>query len=604
MNSLHVIDGKRILCVADIRGYLSEFNRLAREFNAQYIIHTGDFGFYDKSSLHRIGERPLKHWIQYTTLLTPTARSGYLNGSHDELYDALENSFNTMISEMPDFLAGEKQLDVPVYTVWGFCEDVAIIEKFRTKEYRIDNLFILDEASTYALDIGGVNLRLFGLGGAVVQHRLFDNGEGTDTIAGGLGVMWTTTLQIGELVELAESVYDPSETRVLVTHASPGREGLLAQLALTLHADITLSAGLHFRYNIAYNEYACQYEIDHFRNRLIHSQQQFMQLWDDIKDQVEESVDEHQHALLQNALNVVNRIPPSTKELESGKYENPNWKRDELSYKNMWHFNLPDTSYGSLVFHIAQGLISSEMKSYGLNFSYRRNQTQTPSPAPSSVNSATVLEKPNQYRNSSAEWQQQQELQLQQPQQQAPPSQPTQQLQPQQLQPQQLQPQQQMQLQMQQQQQMQQMQQMQHEVENNSYMNNNNYNGYNNYNNNNNNRNSKRQSVRVPNTAYVGGLSNTTVTEDDIREYFGYENVTSVKFPIDQSSQLPKAHCYVEFVSQAALEQALMKHGQTFRDNKLVVNRPISNQSGDNGRGRGRGRGSRGYRDSRMYNDH
>jgi hypothetical protein len=47
--------------------------------------------------------------------------------------------------------------------------------------------------------------------------------------------MWTTALQIGELVELSQKVYDPTETRVLVTHASPGREGLLAQLALTLH---------------------------------------------------------------------------------------------------------------------------------------------------------------------------------------------------------------------------------------------------------------------------------------------------------------------------------------------------------------------------------
>jgi hypothetical protein len=47
--------------------------------------------------------------------------------------------------------------------------------------------------------------------------------------------MWTTALQIGELVELANNYYDPTETRVLITHASPGREGLLAQLALTLH---------------------------------------------------------------------------------------------------------------------------------------------------------------------------------------------------------------------------------------------------------------------------------------------------------------------------------------------------------------------------------
>ena len=40
------------------------------------------------------------------------------------------------------------------------------------------NLFILDEANTYVIDIGGVSLRLFGLGGAVVHHKLFDNGEG------------------------------------------------------------------------------------------------------------------------------------------------------------------------------------------------------------------------------------------------------------------------------------------------------------------------------------------------------------------------------------------------------------------------------------------
>lgn len=46
--------------------------------------------------------------------------------------------------------------------------------------------------------------------------------------------MWTTALQIGELVETAQEVYDPTETRMLVTHASPGREGLLAQLALSL----------------------------------------------------------------------------------------------------------------------------------------------------------------------------------------------------------------------------------------------------------------------------------------------------------------------------------------------------------------------------------
>lgn len=33
-----------------------------------------------------------------------------------------------------------------------------------------------------------------------------DAGKGSDTIAGGAGTMWTTALQIGELVETAHKV--------------------------------------------------------------------------------------------------------------------------------------------------------------------------------------------------------------------------------------------------------------------------------------------------------------------------------------------------------------------------------------------------------------
>ncbi|KAJ7238680.1 hypothetical protein C8J57DRAFT_1086746, partial [Mycena rebaudengoi] len=76
---------------------------------------------------------------------------------------------------------------VPVYTVWGACEDVLVIEKFRSGSYVI----------TSCLDLGGVKLRLLGLSGAL---KMFDNGDGNTTIAGGLGTMWTTALQIGELI--------------------------------------------------------------------------------------------------------------------------------------------------------------------------------------------------------------------------------------------------------------------------------------------------------------------------------------------------------------------------------------------------------------------
>src|SRR2546421_5924685 len=52
-------------------------------------------------------------------------------------------------------------------------------------------------------------------------RSLFDNGDGKTTIAGGQGTMWTTLLQIGELIDTANRVYDPAETRIFLTHASP-----------------------------------------------------------------------------------------------------------------------------------------------------------------------------------------------------------------------------------------------------------------------------------------------------------------------------------------------------------------------------------------------
>ena len=49
--------GGRIACVADVRGNISMFNQIADETDAQAIIHTGDFGFYERSSFERISDR-------------------------------------------------------------------------------------------------------------------------------------------------------------------------------------------------------------------------------------------------------------------------------------------------------------------------------------------------------------------------------------------------------------------------------------------------------------------------------------------------------------------------------------------------------------------
>ena len=275
------------------------------------------------------------------------------------------------------FIDKKYTLDIPVYTVWGACEDVRVLEKFRLGEYKVEKLHIIDEASSRLLEVGGVKLRLLGLGGAVVMHKLFDNGEGRTTIAGGQGTMWTTLLQMGELVDTANRVYDPTETRVFVTHASPAREGLLNQLSVTLKADFSLSAGLHFRYGSSYNEFSVNPTLDHYRGKLAASKASFNDVWETVKTEVEPAVsqNEAQQTLLNNALEIVQKMP--TVANGGNPFGGPVAGQgaggvvDESAFKNMWNFNLADAAFGYLVLEIDAGRIGTEMRAQGFNFAHR-----------------------------------------------------------------------------------------------------------------------------------------------------------------------------------------------------------------------------------------
>ena len=286
------------------------------------------------------------------------------------------------LSELSLLISGEVKLEVPVYTVWGACEDVRVLEKFRSKEYKVPNLFIIDEAQSMLLEIGGVKLRLLGLGGAVVMHKLFDNGEGRTTIAGGQGTMWTTLLQMGELVDTANRVYDPTETRVFVTHASPAREGILNQLSVTLKADFSISAGLHFRYGSSYNEFSVNPSLDHYRGKLAASKSSFNDVWETVKGEVEPAIqqNEGQQNLLKNALGIVDKMPTTAaggNPFGGAMAGGPALGQvDESAFKNMWNFNLADAAFGWLILEIQDGRIGTEMRAQGFNFSHRGAKQQ------------------------------------------------------------------------------------------------------------------------------------------------------------------------------------------------------------------------------------
>ncbi|KAI9840458.1 MAG: hypothetical protein M1837_001614 [Sclerophora amabilis] len=370
--------GVRVLCVADVRGNLRSLNDLAKQARADHIIHTGDFGFYDESSLERIADKTLKHVAQYSPLLSEQMKKTIQSSGPPQ--PPLKQRFTpdqVPLSELSSFLNNTYSLDIPVYTVWGACEDVRVLEKFRSGEYKVKNLHIIDEANSRLLDVGGVKLRLLGLGGAVVMHKLFDNGEGRTTIAGGQGTMWTTLLQMGELVDTANRVYDPTETRIFVTHASPAREGLLNQLSVTLKADFSVSAGLHFRYGSSYNEFSVNPSLDHYRGKLAASKASFNDVWETVKSEVEPAVssNDSQQVLLHNAIDIVQKMPSVANGGNpfGGPVGGPNagGQVDESAFKNMWNFNLADAAFGYLVLEVEGGRIGTEMRAQGFNFAHR-----------------------------------------------------------------------------------------------------------------------------------------------------------------------------------------------------------------------------------------
>ncbi|KAK3503725.1 hypothetical protein B0T13DRAFT_138539 [Neurospora crassa] len=368
----------RVLCIADVRGNLRSLNELAKAARANYIIHTGDFGFYDETSLERIAEKTLKHVAQYSPLISETTKKAIAQAASGPVKSRFPAS-ELPLSELPLLISGELKLDVPVYTVWGACEDVRVLEKFRSGEYKVPNLFVIDESRSKLLEIGGVKLRLLGLGGAVVMHKLFDNGEGRTTIAGGQGTMWTTLLQMGELVDTANRVYDPTETRIFITHASPAREGILNQLSVTLKADFSISAGLHFRYGSSYNEFSVNPTLDHYRGKLAASKASFNDVWETVRSEVEPAIQQNdvQQTLLKNALSVVEKMPTTAAGgnpfggAAAGQSAAALGQVDESAFKNMWNFNLADAAFGWLVLEIHDGRIGTEMKAQGFNFSHR-----------------------------------------------------------------------------------------------------------------------------------------------------------------------------------------------------------------------------------------
>ncbi|MBI4356416.1 MAG: metallophosphoesterase [Gammaproteobacteria bacterium] len=234
----------RILLVSDTHGNLDRINRLAEETQADFVIHAGDFGFYDEESSRQLSTRELRLLITHSPW-----------GKEYPLHKQTEREILTdivlkhhLLGDFPEYLAGKKQFSVPVYAVWGNHEDAAVIRKLR-EGMSIRNLHLLDENHIYEfLNQDTFEFSLYGLGGNfLANQRLFDR-----SLAGQGGKVWSTLHQFGVLYQ---TVKHKGKASIFVSHVSPGKEPLLTALMVQFMPNFWVSGHMGAPYTCVWNQF-------------------------------------------------------------------------------------------------------------------------------------------------------------------------------------------------------------------------------------------------------------------------------------------------------------------------------------------------------------
>ena len=389
----------RILAISDVQGNLDAFEQLYNSEKGQIdiIIHTGNFGFWDKETINSDKDNSfLKQIVAFSEVLnkdvvnelntlstigasgpsvgsvsgpsfaassassgsagvtsadpaastaataaagTPSSASAASTLSStatatDLLKSKLLSNSNS-ISQLESYLSGSFKFPCPVYTIFGPLDDPNVIHKFQSGEYNIPNLHLIDHTKCYEIPSpldDQPNIKLYGIGGTLKIHSLFDHGnldqEYTE-LCGKVGDLWISMIQIATMYH---NVMNFNETRksnntisIFVTHAPIMKTPLLEHLAILTNADFSISQGLHFRYPVMGNGMSFVDSmggsagyIDSYRSKFSRLRMILGELWLIVKDNMvellEESIQENKEEfkkLIELGLSLFDKIPVS-----------------------------------------------------------------------------------------------------------------------------------------------------------------------------------------------------------------------------------------------------------------------------------------------------
>lgn len=312
----------RFLLLSDTHGELDIINELASLTRADAVLHAGDFGFYDSSSLDRLSEREIRLLVKYSSLPLEQ-RSQILANAPIDLAEAVRK--HRLLGCFQALLDGEKSLNVPVYAVWGNHEDTSVVDRLFRGDIAVRNLHILHHQKAYCFG----SVFLYGLGGNLLPgSKMLQR-----PIAGGRGKVWTTLSQYADLVTTVERDAGAARHRILVTHVSPGKEAFMEYIAARTGAGYTVSGHMGAPTCMVWNPFAIS-SVEDARERLLNGMR--------VVEDACMGTSKGSPAVAEALRIIANRASELTEEN----------KREPWWYKGMTHVNLPDADTGYAIMDI------------------------------------------------------------------------------------------------------------------------------------------------------------------------------------------------------------------------------------------------------------
>ena len=332
----------RLLLVTDTHGDLDQVDDLARRTRADAVLHAGDLGFYDDDSVQRLTERELVLKVTHSRL--PQARKqAFLRLPGSEKIEFVRRQ--CPLSDLPAYLAGRKRFEAPVYAVWGNHEDHAVVQKFRTGEYAVENLFALSEQQSFHLG----QFHIFGLGGNVVMNPKFFQAP----LSGAGGKIWSTFPQYMRLLDLVERNSRTGDIRLFVSHVSPGKEPFVGWIGGQTGADFLISGHMDPPLCMLWNEFAIS-EPHASDARMSARLDEIIAAGKHLRGRAAEQLRPDLDRLEQ-------RVAQGERGRRGG--EAPAW------YRRMFYINLPDASGGYAIVTDTDGRLEVETHSHGFRAS-------------------------------------------------------------------------------------------------------------------------------------------------------------------------------------------------------------------------------------------